>query len=394
MHIAYLHYLVADDTARHHVRQFADGVRSLGHQIEVFAMNLHPADGGGAAGLRSISSGVRSALKRRLGRYLHEPKELLWNVRYVWRELALLKVARPDVLLVRDHLFTASCVPVARWLKLPLVLEVNAPAEESGLYLEEYVHLPRVPDWLEGYKLRRADGVVVVSSSLKDLFKNKYGLADERILVVPNGADPALFQSSVAPSGAIAGFSCDGPVVGFVGSFHRWHGVKLLCRMIREVSTACPRARFLLVGDGPEAGEVRELVRALPGRVVLTGRVAHDRVPALVAAFDVGVMPESNFYGSPLKVIEWMMAGKAIVAPGYAPLLDVIDSGVHGLLFPPGDGGALVREVLRLLGDPGLRQRLGKAAATRAGASLSWRDNARRVLEACDRAVCRGTSVV
>jgi len=394
VHIAYLHYLVADDTARHHVRQFADGVRSLGHRIEVFPMNLHPAEGGRVEGASSIAVLARRALKRWLGRYLHESKELLWNIRYVWREMALLKEVQPDVLLVRDHLFTASCAVVARWLKLPLVLEVNAPAEESDLYFEEYLHLPGVPGWLEGYKLRRADGVVVVSSSLKDLFQKKYGLADERISVVPNGADPLLFQRSAAPDSSIAEFAGDGPVIGFVGSFHRWHGVKLLCRMIREVSVAWPRVRFLLVGDGPEAGEVRELVRSLPGRVVLTGRVAHERVPALVASFDVCVMPESNFYGSPLKVIEWMMAGKAIVAPGYAPLLDVIENGVHGLLFPPGDADALVRDVLRLLGDPGLRRRLGEAAARRAGASLSWQDNARRVLQACDRAVRRGAPVV
>ena len=126
MRIAYLHYLVPDDTGRHHVRQFAAGARALGHEVEVVAMNL-AAEGGQAPGSRvRRRSRLRDWAVRRAGRYLHEPKELLWNAFYVPRELAILRRLRPDVLLVRDHALTASCVTVARRLCLPLVLELNA----------------------------------------------------------------------------------------------------------------------------------------------------------------------------------------------------------------------------------------------------------------------------
>jgi glycosyltransferase involved in cell wall biosynthesis len=84
-----------------------------------------------------------------------------------------------------------------------------------------------------------------------------------------------------------------------------------------------------------------------------------------------------------------MAAGKAIVAPRYVPLEDVIDDGVQGLLFPPRDCEALVRSVLRLVDGPELRRSLGRAAAERACSSLSWEHNARRVLEACQRARSR-----
>ena len=108
--------------------------------------------------------------------------------------------------------------------------------------------------------------------------------------------------------------------------------------------------------------------------------------PGLVASLDVGVMPESNFYGSPLKVIEWMAAAKAVVAPSYAPLTDVIDHGVHGLLFAPGDLSSLVASVIQLIDEPHLRHSLGRAAAARVRAELTWTDNARRVLSACEAA--------
>lgn len=380
MRLAYLHYLYGEDTALHHVRQFAAAARALGHQVEVHAINLAPPEGPAAG--RSLQ--VRRGLKRLLGRYLHEPKELLWNLPYARKAGELLAADRPEVVLVRDHLLTASFVTVTRRLGLPLVLEVNAPAAESRLYLDEYLHLPWVPEALEGWKLRRADGVTVVSSTLRDYLVERHRLAPGKLTVVANGADLELFQPDTPPDPEIPR---DGsPVVGFVGSFQKWHGADLLTCMVTEVGAARPATRFVLVGDGPELGRVRQAAAGLGDRLLATGRVPHHRVPGLVAACDLCVLPDCLFYASPLKVIEWMAAGKAVVAPRYGPLEEVIDPGVHGLLFPPGDTGALVEAVLRLVDGPDLRRDLGRAATRRARASLSWTDNARRVLAACAEA--------
>jgi glycosyltransferase involved in cell wall biosynthesis len=390
MRIAYLHYLVPDDTGRHHVRQFAAGARALGHEVEVVAMNL-AAEGGGVPGAGGVRrSRLRDWAVRRAGRYLHEPKELLWNALYVRRELGILRRLRPDVLLVRDHALTASCVTVARKLRLPLVLELNAPAEETRLYLDEYLHLPGIARTLEAYKVRRAGAVTVVSSTLKSMLVEAHGIPPERIVVVPNGADLARFHPGVVPDPAIVWPPGSGPVIGFVGSFRRWHGTDLLRRMIVEVAAARPRTAFLLVGDGPERTAVRDAIAALGSRVTMTGRVPHDRVPALTASFDIGVLPETLFYGSPLKVVEWMAAGRSVVAPGYPAMADLYEDGVHGLCFTPKDGGAFAAAVLRLVDDPALRARLGGAAAQRARSALSWVDNARRVVAACEIARAAG----
>ena len=386
MRIAYLHYLVEGDTGRHHVRQFAEGARRLGHEIEVCPMNLAAADG--PAGGAARASRGRALLKRRLGRFLHEPKEILWNPLYVRAETALLRRLHPDVLLVRDHALTASPVVTARRLSLPLVFEVNAPSEEGRLFLDEYLHLPYVSRWIEAWKLRRADGVAVVSSTLKRMLVEAYGLSEDRVVVAPNGADVERFRPDRPPD-PILGPGGGGAVVGFVGSFRRWHGTDLLARTIVEVGALRPGVRFLLVGDGPEAASVRDAVRPLGDRVVMTGRVEHARIPALTAAFDIGILPETLFYGSPLKVVEWMAAGRAVVAPGYPALSDLVEDGVHALLFPPGDASALARAVLRLVDDAALRSRLGEAAAARARAHLTWTDNARRVVGACEAALRR-----
>jgi glycosyltransferase involved in cell wall biosynthesis len=383
--IAYLHFLTEGDTGRHHVRQFVAGARALGHQVDVHAMNLAPAGDGSLPAGGLLRGSARRIARRLLARYLHEPKELIWNVRYISRGTRLLRSQAPDVLLVRDPLLNVSCVPIARQLGLPLALEVNAPAAERDLYFSEHLHLPFVARWTEAYKLRHADAVTVVSTSLKDHLVVEYGIPGEKITIAPNGADLELFHPAVQPANDVAPRG-SGPVVGFVGSFRKWHGTDLLAGMIREVGAARPHVRFLLVGDGPEADALRAATDGLRERVVFTGRVPHERVPALVAALDIGVMPHSNFYGSPLKVIEWMAAGRAIVAPDLPPLRDVIVNGTEGLLFPPRDGVALTRSVLRLVDDPPLRSRLGAAAANRARSSLSWQHNARLILSACEDA--------
>ena len=389
LRIAYLHYLLASDTALGHVDQFAAAARALGHRVDIHAMNP-------AVTSTDVTGGrahIRTALKRRLRRYLHEPKELLSNAYYITRETRLLASSHPDVLLVRNQGFIGSCGVVGRRLCVPVVLEMNAPVEEVSLYLDEYLHVPWLPVQVERWKMRRVHGITVVSSALKRHVVEQYGAAREKVTVVPNGADVDLFRPDVPADPAVA-TGAPGVVVGFVGSFSKWHGTALLAEMVRAVGAARPTTRFLLVGDGPEAGEVRALAGELGDRLIWMGRVPHARVPGLVASLDIGVMPESNFYGSPLKVIEWMAAARAIVAPGYAPLSDIIDHSVHGLLFQPGNLRALIASVIRLIDEPRLRESLGRAAAVKVRAELSWTDNARRVLSVCQSARLRYHSAV
>ena len=384
MHIAYLHYLYGQDTALNHVRQFADAARSFGHRVDVHAMNLAPPPAGNGGELK-IGARLRQTLKRRFGRYLHDPKEFLWNPLYVRKELALLGAEPPDVLLVRNQDLGVSCVPVARRLGVPLALEVNAPAEESRRYYDEYFHLGWLQEKCAGYKLRRADAVVVVSRALSDFLVERYDVEPERVAVVPNGADLERFRPDT-PSELTRD---DGrPRIGFVGSFQQFHGLDLLAGMVEAVAAARSEARFLFVGGGDGAEDLKRRLD-LGERATFTGRVPHGRVPGLVASLDVGVIADAAPYQCPLKLIEWMAAGRAIVAPRHGPIEDLVEDGVHALLFEPRDRDALVAKVLELIDDPARRRDLGRAAAERAHASLSWEDNARRVLAACEQAMDR-----
>lgn len=391
MRIAYLHYLSPGDSALTHVGEFARAARELGAALDVHGMNLDEAPAAsrnGGAGSPSIGR----TLKRGLARYLHEPKKLAWNWRHLRREREIVATTRPDVMLVRADLLTTSYVATARRAGLPLVLEINAPALESGVYKGQYAHLPYVPTLLERRRLASADAIVVVSSTLKAFFVERYGVPNAKITVVPNGADVRTFRPDVAPEGLDWCCRETGPVVGFVGSFQEFHGIDVLARMILRVGQLRPQTRFLLVGEGARADALRGTLAPLGDRVRFTGRVPHERVPALVAAFDIGVLPETAFYCSPLKVVEWMAAGRAIVAPAYGSVTDLVADGREALLFPPRDEEALVAAVVRAIDDPALRARLGQAARERVTTSLTWQQNARSVLAVCTAAAAARSS--
>ena len=388
MHIAYLHYLYGRDTALHHVRQFSEAARELGHRVDVHAMNLAPppAEPGKPGPPPSLKLRVRSALKKRFSRYLHDPKELYWNWAYYKKEKGLLQEDPPDALLVRSQGLAASCVWVARHFQIPLILEINAPSSEVFDYLDQYVHLKTLRRVAASYKLKHAQGIVVVSQALKDYYVERHGLDPEHVTVANNGADLDIFRPDVE---ADADFprDPDRPRIGYVGSFQKWHALDLMGAMVDRVAQERPKARFLMVGSGPGVEDIRDATPDLGDeRLVFTGRVPHDRVPGLVAALDVGVLAEAADYQCPLKVVEWMAMGLAVVAPDYGPLRELVDDGENGLLFKPGDPDGLVQTVLRLVDDGDLRRRLGRAAAEKAHASMSWQDNARHVVGACEKA--------
>jgi glycosyltransferase involved in cell wall biosynthesis len=401
LHVAYVHYQTSGDTANHHVRQFAAAARELGHRVDVLALRSEEA-AAPPAGLaeteraeteraetqRAETTGPKDAwVRRALSRYGREPKELLSGLLYHRRAVAAVGALAPDVLLVRHHSLIATAFLTARSLDLPLVLEVNAPRAEAMTYDHEHLHVPVIPEWLEAKQLRSAQRVVVVSGALRDHLVAEHELDESRFVVSPNGADTTLFHPRVAPSPQLEQWRRGATVVGYVGAFKRWHGVELLAEVTRELAAARPRTRFLFVGAAPVAGPLRDVAAALGERVVFTGSVAHDLVPGLVAALDVALLPETAFYCSPLKVLEWMAAGRAVVAPGYGPLHEIITPGREGLLFEPGAEEALMTALLRLVDDRPLREKLGTAAAARVERELTWEHNAARVLAACRAAV-------
>jgi glycosyltransferase involved in cell wall biosynthesis len=133
-----------------------------------------------------------------------------------------------------------------------------------------------------------------------------------------------------------------------------------------------PEARGVIIGGLPGEPDLERLraradAAGVTNRVTFTGLVEPARVPGLLAGADALVLPNpasaiSTAFTSPLKLFEYMAAGRAIVASDLPAIREVLEDGVNALLVTPGDAEALAAGIRRLMDDPALAMRLAGAA--------------------------------
>jgi glycosyltransferase involved in cell wall biosynthesis len=229
---------------------------------------------------------------------------------------------------------------------------------------------------------RRADGIIAVSTAIRQGLVKEFGVPPSRVTYVPNAvvplADPAVRRALPARSGL-------NPVIGRVSRLAPEKGVDVFLRAAARVAECVPGATFVVVGDGPLRDDLVGLADELSiaDRVHFLGQRADAR--AVIAGLDVLVV-SSITDGSPLVALEAMAAGTPIVASACGGIPDQIRCGVDGLLVPPGDAGALARATVAVVTEPGLAGRLAASARRRAEAEFSYEGMLARV-EDCYRLV-------
>src|SRR5256712_9233343 len=146
---------------------------------------------------------------------------------------------------------------------------------------------------LEEVHLRHADMIVVVSEPLEEYLLGR-GVERNRILLLKNGVDPERYRPDLPIGPVRRRLGLDGrTVIGFIGTFGRWHGAKVLARAALRVAGERPNVRFLFVGDGVERPEAEAILAGASRReaAVFTGLVPQEEGPVHLAAMDVLVSP-------------------------------------------------------------------------------------------------------
>ncbi|MFN3652669.1 MAG: glycosyltransferase family 4 protein [Armatimonadota bacterium] len=382
MKAIYHHRTQGRDVEAVHIHGICSGLAELGYEVEIVSPPGVTADPNAPVSAASTKkAGPWSALARRAPQLLFELLELGYNAVALPRLLRRCRAERPALLCERYALYNFSGVLAGKLTGTPVVLEVNETAGVDRTRQGKRLVLPRLAEWFERRIFAGAAGFVVVSGYLKDHLAAK-GVDPRKIRVTPNAVHSSWLENPADGRRLREQYGFEGcTVVGFAGSFTKWHGVDLLVRAFAALAADRPELRLLLVGDGARRAhaeaEVAEL--GLSDRVVFTGRVPHSRMAEHVAAIDIGVMPASNVYGSPMKVFEYMALGKPPVAPRYRPLEEALQHEAEGLLFDPEDPDGLRAALARLVDDPALRARLGAAARARVSEQHRWVHNARVV---------------
>jgi glycosyltransferase involved in cell wall biosynthesis len=158
--------------------------------------------------------------------------------------------------------------------------------------------------------------------------------------------------------------------IGIVGRISPWKGQHIFLRAAAQVREKFPEARFMIIGaplfaENDYERELHKLTEQLKLRDVVQFTGFRTDVPDLIAQLDILV--HASTLGEPFGqvVAEGMAAGKAVVATAGGGVPEIILDGKSGLLVPMGDAGAMAAALLRLAGDPPLREKLGAAARQR-----------------------------
>jgi glycosyltransferase involved in cell wall biosynthesis len=199
--------------------------------------------------------------------------------------------------------------------------------------------------------------------------------------------DPQRFAAADNGAAIRTQLQLDGKrVIGFVGSLKPWHGTETLCKAFHALHAAAPHTHLLIIGDGPERETLEEYIRSnnIKYAATFTGNVSYDSIPAYISAMDITVAPynpSENFYYSPIKIFEYMIMGKPIVAGRIGQVEEVITDGETGLLFEPGNIAQLTAALAQLTTDVQLCHGLGARARAWVQQERTWDNNARRVID-------------
>jgi glycosyltransferase involved in cell wall biosynthesis len=353
--------------AERHVVDLAMALHRKGHEVEVACS----VSGGLSEPLEAAGVPVWPLTRRLVKRRV--------SVAYARGIRRLLRERRFD--LVHAHIFASAVAAAIATLGKEAPLVITEHTEASW----QTWRTRRVSRWAH----RRAKRVIAVSTPIERRLIERDGVPPHLVTRIPNAVIPASDEPP-DPAGALPDGWVEGPLVGVVARLQPEKGVANFLKAAARVSEISPRARFLVVGDGPLREELLNLVEHLgiSERVRFLGYRTDSR--ALMGLMDLLVVP-SLTEGSPLIVLEAMAAGVPVVASAVGGIPDQVRHGREGILVPPDDPDALGDALGALLRDPAYARRLGEAGRRRTENEFSHETLVRRI-EAVYRAAIDGAA--
>lgn len=279
-----------------------------------------------------------------------------------------------DLVYERYSLWSCASMKAARKLKIHSILEVNSPLIEEQIKHREISNLDQAHAIRNDAFLNATTIVTVSDEVARYVCKHLDDTEHAKVHVVPNGVDVDRFCPSHFPQDSNREFT-----IGFLGTLKPWHGLESLLTAFELVTKAKPKAKLRIIGDGPLREELQLRIQnhypQLENQIDWVGAVNPWEVPGELSKLDVAVAPyleTDDFYFSPLKVYEYMAAGRAVVASQIGQISSLIHDNVNGCVYPAGDVKRLASLLIELANDPERRSRLGRAARSCAEERHSW----------------------
>ncbi len=303
----------------------------------------------------------------------------------------------PDVVYERRFLPKVSVV-VSALRSVPALVEINGLVEDE---MEMQGRKPKsaLPPPLRDYLIRatfqQLDGIVAVTAGLAREMARQYGAPMDRISVIENAANTALFRPlDKVECRRRLGLGDSGRIVCFEGGLYPWHGVDTLLRAVKLIAEGGQDLRVVIVGTGPSREGLEALARSLSlgSNALFVGRVPYEDVPLYIGACDMGVGPftreRNDRIGlSPIKVYEYVACGRPVVVSRIPGVADWIETERLGLTADPGDPEDFALRIVEVLRDDDMMRSMVERGPAAVAERHSWDSVARRILSLCSKAI-------
>jgi glycosyltransferase involved in cell wall biosynthesis len=377
MRIVYLALIEIDvaNACLVHTREIAEGLAALGHDVTLILPR--PLRGQSWRGVRHVW--VRWWSFDRKG-------EWAFFVESAWRLWRLHRRRHIDLLYVREMARHPFLPALARWLGVPLFVEVN------GWVLEDLRLLGIAPAKLQAAErcqrklLKAARGILASASGNAAKIISHYGIPKDSVHVQELGTNPAHFTPGDRRRvRADLGLPLDGQIILFAGTFHPHYDLSTLVSAFGQLVDQDPdRVRLLLVGHGHQWAAIQRSVASsgIAGNVITPGFRPYEEIPSYFQAADIGVVPltatkiRQQNGAVAAKLWDYMAAGLPVVITDFpdTPSASLLAS--KACVVPPEDPNAMAGAFAELLGNVDRRTRLAQAGLEYVRLHRTWRQAA------------------
>jgi glycosyltransferase involved in cell wall biosynthesis len=389
MNILYHHRTRGKGAEGAHIKGIVTAFRELGHHVTLSSIhNVDPTKPSTDNKVTPRNNKDKRSLKNKIldltkymPEFVFEILELLYNLIALRQVRNAIKDKRPDIIYERYSLFMFASVWYAKKKGIPLILEVNDSALVERV---RHLLLKKIACKIEQWIYSNASGLVFISGHFKNLATTHYSNLAPSV-ISPNAADRKVFDpTKYDTKKAKEHYGLSGKVVcGFAGAFHHWHGIDWFVEeCINELKQNTDIVLFL-VGDGPRHEFIQKLAieNSLTAQIIMPGRLEHEDIPYAIAAMDFGIIPDSNDYGSPMKLFEFMSMGKGMLVPDFSPITEVVTNEQNSWLFNRGNKKDCIKRFFEIASNNEIQKIVGLNAINYIETSRQWRHNVEQIIK-------------
>ena len=322
---------------------------------------------------RKKAGPVRAAVQelRRRSQLRHLPKELVSD----------LEAFNPHAIYERSSIFSSAGLALSKRLKCAHLLETSCC--EAEVFSETYgLFSVSACNWLEARKLHKADAVITQSRASVSFARAKFRLPQS----MPVIAKPVACELSASTTlgempPSVAEFAvCFDLCVIFSGTFGSYQGPNFLMDVIKKANGSCPRVGFVLCGAGGSQKVCEDFAKKFNlNNVLFTGMLKEIDLNLAQSVADIAIVPDCVPYMSPIKTLHYGLSGVPVLVPNYEAFDGLIENGVDGLKFVPGDADSVIQILLEYSEKRGRLTEMGIAFRTKVACEFNTHESVRHV---------------